>query len=130
MCDYSLEHYQSRPARQGEKYVSNRFPSGSIGFVVPGDQSVAVCMTCDTRLKLESIPMMMQLRLGLSPVETVTFVRIEGGFYHDGVRFDNGRVLSLQDLGPGITAWLEDALNEPLPKFEPQQRQNVFAEVQ
>ncbi len=87
-------------------------------------------MTCDTRLKLESIPMMMQLRLGLSPVETVTFVRIEGGFYHDGVRFDNGRVLSLQDLGPGITAWLEDALNEPLPKFEPQQRQNVFAEVQ
>lgn len=123
MCDYSLEHYQSRPARQGEQYVSNRFPSGSIGFVVPGDQSVAVCMTCDTRLKLENIPMMMQLRLGLPPSETVTFVRIEGGFYHDGVRFENGRVVSLQELGPGVTAWLEDTPAELLPQFERRNRQ-------
>jgi hypothetical protein len=127
MCDYSLEHYQSRPARQGEQYVSNRFPSGSIGFVVPGDQSVAVCMTCDTRLKLENIPVMMQTGLGLSPAETVTFVRIEGGFYHDGVRFENGRVLSLQELGPGITAWLEDALAAPLPHLDPQKQDALVA---
>ena len=47
MCDYSLEMYQSRPAQQGEEYISNRFPSGSIGFVSPGDQSIAICMACD-----------------------------------------------------------------------------------
>ena len=32
MCDYSLEMYGSRPAREGEIYVTTRFPSGSIGF--------------------------------------------------------------------------------------------------
>ena len=35
MCDYSLEMYQSRPAQQGEEYISNRFRSGSVGFVSP-----------------------------------------------------------------------------------------------
>ena len=29
MCDYSLEAFQSRPARKGEEYISNRFPSGN-----------------------------------------------------------------------------------------------------
>jgi hypothetical protein len=52
MCDYSLEAFQSRPARMGEEYVSNRFPSGSVGFVAPGDQSVAICMACDMELEL------------------------------------------------------------------------------
>src|SRR4051794_9248062 len=60
MCDYSLEMYQSRPARQGEEYVSNKFPSGSIGFVARGDQSVAICMACDTRLRLECISPLVQ----------------------------------------------------------------------
>ena len=50
MCDYSLEAFQNRPARKGEEYISNLFPSGSIGFVSPGDQSVAICMACDMEL--------------------------------------------------------------------------------
>ena len=37
MCDYSLEMYGSRPAREGEIYVTTRFPSGSIGFASAGD---------------------------------------------------------------------------------------------
>jgi len=37
MCDYSLEMYASRPARASEKYVTTRFPSGSIGLASPGD---------------------------------------------------------------------------------------------
>src|SRR5260370_16388430 len=49
MCDYSLEMYGSRPAREGELYVTTRFPSGSIGFASPGDPRTAVCMQCDTR---------------------------------------------------------------------------------
>ena len=71
MCDYSLEHYRSRPARQSEPYETNRFPSGSIGFVVPGDQSMAICMTCDTRLTLENIPEILQTRLGIGSHEAM-----------------------------------------------------------
>ena len=35
MCDYSLEMYGSRPAREGEHYVTTRFPSGVRPFVLP-----------------------------------------------------------------------------------------------
>jgi hypothetical protein len=49
MCDYSLEMYGSRPAREGELYVITRFPSGSIGFISAGDPRTAVCLQCDAR---------------------------------------------------------------------------------
>jgi hypothetical protein len=52
MCDYSLEMYGSRPAREGEIYVTTRFPSGSIGFASAGDPRTAVCMQCDTKVML------------------------------------------------------------------------------
>ena len=56
MCDYSLEMYGSRPAREGELYVTTWFPSGSIGFASGGDPRTAVCMQCDTKVMLTDIP--------------------------------------------------------------------------
>lgn len=129
MCDYSLEHYQSRPARQGEEYVTNRFPSGSIGFVVPGDQSVAICMTCDMRLKLHGLPILMRARLNVTDTEVVTFARLDTGLYRDGVRLSNSRTLSLQELGPGIKAQVIDALADPLLVRPVVQRTREFAET-
>jgi hypothetical protein len=35
MCEYSLEHYRSRPAQLGEKYETHQFESRSIGFIAP-----------------------------------------------------------------------------------------------
>jgi hypothetical protein len=110
MCDYSLEHYHSRPAQEGEEYVSNRFPSGSIGFVVPGDQSVAVCMACDMRLKIAALPNDLQMRLGLSETEYATFTQLSSSLYRDGVKFGNGEAVSLQELGTGVHVWVVDAL--------------------
>ncbi len=115
MCDYSLEHYQSRPARKGEEYESTRFTSGSIGFIEPGNHSVAVCMACDTRVVLSNIPEPVQSRLSVTGTEGATFVRLDGGLYRDGVRFDNGRACSLQELGIGVKAKIEDALVTPVP---------------
>ena len=118
MCDYSLEHYRSTPAQQGETYETNRFASGSIGFIAPGDQSVAVCMTYDTGLKLTNIPAALQTRLAVGSEERVTFARIESGTYRDGVRFSNDRTITLQELGTGVKAVVQDALVTPLPEFE------------
>jgi hypothetical protein len=130
MCDYSLEHYQSRPARQGEEYVTHRFASGSIGFIAPTEPSVAVCMTCDMRLKVEGLPILMRARLKVAGAEVVTFTRLDSGLYRDGVRFDNGELLSLQELGTGLKAQLVDALADPLPAREPVAiRQPVLAEI-
>lgn len=106
MCDYSLEMYQSRPAWEGEEYVSVRFPSSSVGFVSPGDPSVAICMACDTRLRLSRISECVQAMADVGEVEMATFVQDEGSIHRDSVRFQNGKVLSIQLLGPGVTAWL------------------------
>jgi hypothetical protein len=55
MCDYSLEAYRTRPARQGEHYTTHRFPSGTIGFIAPGDTVTAICLAYDTKLTLDDI---------------------------------------------------------------------------
>ncbi len=103
MCDYSLEMYASRPARESEKYVTTRFPSGSIGLAAPGDCTTAVCVQYDTRLKLEGISPDLQARLGVKAAENVVFARLEHGAYRDGVRFGNGKEVSLQLVGAGVT---------------------------
>lgn len=106
MCDYSLEMYQSRPARHGEEYISNRFPSGSIGFVSPGDQSTAICVACDSELKLSRIPPNVQTMANVGDSEVVKFTQVDGPMHRDSVRFRNGKVVTLQKLGPGVMAWL------------------------
>ena len=86
MCDYSLEMYGSRPAREGELYVTTRFPSGSIGFAAPGAPRTPVCVQCDTTVVLTDIPSVMQKNLGIgSEVETV-FAQRDSGLYRDGLR--------------------------------------------
>ncbi len=106
MCDYSLEMYGSRPAREGELYVSTRFPSGSIGFAAPASRGVPVCVQCDTTVVLTDIPANIQRTYGIgAEVETV-FAQRETGLYRDGLRLRDGRFLSLQDLPPGVGAYV------------------------
>lgn len=102
MCDYSLEMYGSRPARESERYVTSRFPSGSIGLTAPGDCNTAICVQYDTPLILENIPREVQAALKIRDVEDVVFVRLDHGAYRDGVRFANGRQISLQQLSTGV----------------------------
>jgi hypothetical protein len=102
MCDYSLEMYGSRPARESERYVTSRFPSGSIGLTAPGDCNTAICVQYDTPLILENIPREVQAALKIRDVEDVVFVRLDHGAYRDGVRFANGRQISLQHLSTGV----------------------------
>jgi hypothetical protein len=106
MCDYSLEMYGSRPAREGEAYVTTRFPSGPIGFASPGDPRTAVCMQCDTQLVLTDIPSDLQARFAIGAEAEVTFAQADGGGYRDGMRLASGRFVSLQELRPGIRAYI------------------------
>jgi hypothetical protein len=50
MCDYSLHHVKTRPAKVGDKLFTRRFMSGTGGFVAPDDINVAVCMLPGTEL--------------------------------------------------------------------------------
>ena len=106
MCDYSLEMYGSRPAREGEIYVTTRFPSGSIGFASAGDPRTAVCMQCDTKVMLTDIPPALQTAFRVGAEAETTFAQREAGLYRDGLRLADGRFVSLQDLQPGIHAYV------------------------
>lgn len=114
MCDYSLEAYRSRPAREGERYMTHRFPSGAVGFIAPGDKVTAICLAYDTKLMLEGIPQAVQTATSVQASEIVTFSRIENQLFQDGVRFENGAVISLQQLGAGVEACVVDALLTPI----------------
>ena len=52
MCDYSLHHLRSRPARVGDKLTVSYFgiPYGTRGFAAPEDQYLAVCLLPGTEL--------------------------------------------------------------------------------
>ncbi len=114
MCDYSLEAYRSRPARKGERYVTHRFESGSIGLTAAGDRSTAVWVAPDMQLRLQGLPKEVQDRFDVGPEEDVSFVRLdrEPTWYRDAVRFDNGAEVLLQDLGRGITAIVTASLED------------------
>ena len=106
MCDYSLEMYGSRPAREGELYVTTRFLSGTIGFASPGDPRTAVCVQCDTKVMLTDIPVALQSAYRVGATVETTFAQRESGLYRDGLRLPDGRFVSLQDLQPGIGAYV------------------------
>jgi hypothetical protein len=114
MCDYSLEAYRSRPAQLGERYETHLFESYSIGFVAPGDPSTAVCMACDTKLRLEGIPERVQRKYRVTQNEDVTFIRLDNGPHHDAVRFANGAEVTLQKLGSGVKGYVYNALFSPV----------------
>ena len=65
-----------------------------------------MCVPPGARLRLYDIPEDLQRRLGVGPVEEVTFNEesLEAFTYRDGVRFANGREILLQQLTCGQRA--------------------------
>ncbi|WP_298424599.1 hypothetical protein [Rhodoblastus sp.] len=120
MCDYSLEMYESRPAREGEVYVTTQFPSGSIGLTAPESAATAICLACGSRLLLENLALETQKTLGVKETEEATFIYCDEGLYHDGIAFDNGVRATLCRLGPGVMVSLKD-LPGPARKPEPKE---------
>lgn len=112
MCDYSLSIYQTRPARVGETYVTHRFPTGAVGLTSPGQESVAVCVACDTRMSLSDIPVDVRDRCIVSGEEDATFVQLDGRGFRDAVRFGNGQEVTLQRLGPGVRVTIIASVEE------------------
>lgn len=66
----------------------------------PDSQIPAVCIPPGARLLLKEIPQHLQKELGVSHQEEVTFIQmsLEAYTHRDGVRFDNGKQISLQRL--------------------------------
>jgi hypothetical protein len=50
MCDYSLHHVNSRPAKIGDKLTTRNFGLGTRGFAASDEKYLAVCLLPGTEL--------------------------------------------------------------------------------
>lgn len=129
MCDYSLEHVASRPARVGDKLVSTRFiNSGTRGFAASGEPSIAVCLlpgtelSFDEELKFESAYGCGFKRL---PYKVARFREIDkerANVHHDALEMPDGQIVLVTNLREGQQATvlqLPAAIDDSAVRAEP-----------
>ncbi len=109
MCDYSLHHVATRPAKVGDKLVSSSFPNSiTRGFTAVGEPHVAVCLMPGTEIAFER-DVECEPTLGFLPKRKVgervaRFRQVDmdhPGVHHDALEFPNGHVVLLTRLCEG-----------------------------
>ena len=112
MCDYSLEHLASRPAKVGDKLVSTKFTNSiTRGFTAIGAPNVAVCLMPGTELAFDQDVTCVHA-LGLLPsrrlAEKVARFREinqqNPHDHHDALEFPSGQVVLVTRLCEGQLA--------------------------
>jgi hypothetical protein len=109
MCDYSLEHVASRPAKVGDKLVTTCFRGFTVGFCAVGEPMVAICVQSGTELAFEreiELPSRFwrARRLGTN---VARFRRINEEcrtMHHDALELPGGQVVLLNALREGQRA--------------------------
>jgi hypothetical protein len=111
MCDYSLHHVASRPAKVGDKLVTTQF-SNSItrGFAAVGEQSVAVCLLPGTEVAFEQEVERKPFAFGLFRKSQTVGEKVarfrqihldQPNTHHDALEFPNGDIVLLTTLYEG-----------------------------
>jgi hypothetical protein len=104
MCDYSLQHVRSRPAKVADKLVVHHFGTGTRGFCSPDDRTTAVCLIPGTELAFEQ-PIMANV-----PTEahrTAIFRQVDKSVpyrHHDALELPGGQIVLLTQLSEGQVA--------------------------
>jgi hypothetical protein len=110
MCDYSLHHVASRPAKVGDKLVTTKFDGSSTrGFTAIGEPNVAVCLMPGIEIAFENnVEYERILGRGLLPdrrsgyrVARFRQVSLEISVHHDALEFPDGKIVLLTTLRPG-----------------------------
>ena len=111
MCDYSLEHVATRPARVGDKLVTTRFGhSLTGGFCAIGEPNVAVCLKPGTELAFDReirAPSGFWLRSKDLGTKVARFRQMNvdcRAMHHDALELPHGQIVFLTRLCEGQTA--------------------------
>jgi hypothetical protein len=111
MCDYSLQHLASRPAKVGDTLVTTKFGFGLTGgFCAMGEPHVAVCLQPGTELAFESeieCPAFLFSRLHKLGAKVARFRRVneeQRSMHHDALELPCGKVVLLTRLCEGQRA--------------------------
>jgi hypothetical protein len=108
MCDYSLEHIASRPARVGDKLVSASFRlSSTRGFAAVGEPDVAICLLPGTELAFAE-NLKCEAAYGFSykrlPHKVAQFCQVNKdrpNAHHDALELPDGQIVLLTKLAGG-----------------------------
>ena len=114
MCDYSLQHIASRPAKVGDELMTTRFvDSITRGFCAIGEPDVAVCLLPGTELAFENEPEFGHVLAWLFRRprklggKVARFRQIDihvPHTHHDALEFANGKTVLLTRLRTGQRA--------------------------
>jgi len=112
MCDYSLQHLASRPAKVGDKLVTTKFKySITGGFAAVDDLNTAVCLLPGTEIAfdadVECDPVLRFLPSRKVGARVARFRRINEehpSMHHDALEFPGDRVVLLTHLREGQRA--------------------------
>jgi hypothetical protein len=110
MCDYSLHHVKSRPAKVGDQLTTRDFNLGTRGFAASEDRSVAVCVLPGTELSFaQEVRRRRIWPWGKSVInhKTAIFRRINRHIpasHHDALEFPDGQTVLLTFLEEDQTA--------------------------
>jgi hypothetical protein len=109
MCDYSLHHLASRPAKVGDKLVSTKFvntPTG--GFSAVDSANVAVCLLPGTEIAFEqdveceaALGILPSRRLGQRLARFRQINMDQPCVHHDALEFPDGKVVLVTRLREG-----------------------------
>jgi hypothetical protein len=105
MCDYSLEHVKSRPAKVGDKLTTCDFGRATRGFAASEDKNVAVCVLPGTELSFASEVKCVRSAFVWSERvishKTAIFRRVNQEYKwdnHDALEFPDGEIVLLTFL--------------------------------
>jgi hypothetical protein len=112
MCDFSLKSVRSRPAKVGDRLVTNDFGTGTRGFAAVDDSKLAVCLMPGTELAFaEDVAILPHGLLGgrkrTTGHRTAIFRQLNKDkltAHHDALEFPDGRTELLTLLCEGQIA--------------------------
>jgi hypothetical protein len=133
MCDYSLQHLKSRPAKVGDKLTTRNFGSGTRGFAAPEEAGTAVCVLPGTELAFSqpaACTVSGFLGWGAKTIghQTAIFRQInrdEPRVHHDALEFPDGQVVLLTDLCEGQEATVLQLPAQPTTASEAKEQERV-----
>jgi len=111
MCDYSLHHVASRPAKIEDKLVATRFANSfTRGFTAVGEPNVAVCLLPGTEIAFDdNVQCERAFDIGILPPKKIAqrlarFRQINTdnpAAHHDALEFADGQIVLLTRLCEG-----------------------------
>ena len=128
MCDFSLQHIASRPAKVGDKLVTTDFGTGTNGLMpadtLPGETKVAVCVMPGTELAFADGITTYRgffFKENKRASKVARFTQVDKQIlcaHHDALELPDGEVILLTRLCEGQTATVLQLPAEPKNEVE------------